>query len=318
MTNISDTLTRLSALDLATRPYDEVKELIKELERFGAMQFSLHAGKTITRGRPNDIIDGRPLSFTRADQLSYKPQKFNSTYQRASTPFKTMFYGSVIPENLEEGDVAIERMISVSEASSLLRNVHRREISPELKKETITFGQWVVTNDIPLLSLCYYKPLLQNNSLGRELYAEFEKGTQWLPEPLRTHTRSANTFFAEQFAKPSHEFRGDFEYMLSAIFAETTVEKGLAGVHFPSVKAQGMGFNVAISPEVTDRSLRLDKVLECTLYERDGHFFLDSDKFARLSPGETNFELQAITDPRYHSTEDEINRWFDEQKRARG
>jgi hypothetical protein len=224
-----------------------------------------------------------------------------------------MFYGSVIPENLEQGDVTIERMISVSEASPLLRNAHRREISPELKKETITFGQWVVTDDVELLSLCYYKPLLQNNSLGRELYAAFEKGTQGLPEPLRTHTRSASTFFAEQFAKPSHEFHGDFEYLLSAVFAEITTEKGLAGVHFPSVKAEGAGFNVAITPEFADRCLRLDKVLECTLYERDGHFLLDSDAFVQLPPGSTNFELQPITDPRYHSTEDEINRWFDEQ-----
>jgi hypothetical protein len=313
ITNKIDTLARLSALDLSTYPYDEAKALIKELKRFGAMEYALHPGKTITRGRPNDLVDGRPVSFTRADQLSYKPQEFNSTYQRASTPFKTMFYGSVIPENLDEGDVTIERIISVSEASSLLRNAHRREISPELKKETITFGQWVVTDDIELLSLCYYKPLLQNNPLGRDLYAAFEKGTQELPEPLRTHTRSASTFFAEQFAKPSHEFRGDFEYLLSAVFAEITTEKGLAGVHFPSVKAEGKGFNVAISPEFTDRCLRLDKVLECTLYERDGRFLLDSDAFVQLSPGSTGFELQPITDPRYHSTEDEINRWFDEQ-----
>jgi hypothetical protein len=76
MTNKLDTLGRLSALDLSTYPYEEAKALIRELGRFGAMNYALHPGKTITRGRPNDLVDGRPVSFTRADQLSYKPQKY--------------------------------------------------------------------------------------------------------------------------------------------------------------------------------------------------------------------------------------------------
>lgn len=49
---------------------------------------TLHPSKTIIRARPNE----NSQVFTTRAELSYKPQKFNSTYQQASTTSQTMFY----------------------------------------------------------------------------------------------------------------------------------------------------------------------------------------------------------------------------------
>lgn len=49
---------------------------------------------------------------------SFKPQQFNNIYQRASTPNRTMFYGSIIPEELDKGDLDNERVVVTTEALS--------------------------------------------------------------------------------------------------------------------------------------------------------------------------------------------------------
>ena len=306
----NDILTRLAALDLSTDPHQEAKALIQQLQRIGAIGYTLHAGKTLTRGRSNGVDDQRGGSFTQVADLSFKPQQFNTTYQRASTPRQTMFYGSVIAPEDEQN--LFERMISVSEVSTLLRNAHLPDSNPNLQQEGITFGSWVVTDDVPMVALSYGRELAQRSAKGRELYAAFEAGTARLASPLREQSRAANAFFAAEFAKPSREFKSHHEYLLSALFAEVALEREMAGVYYPSVMADGQGFNVAISPDYATKALRLDKVLECTLYKRDGRFMLGPDKFCTVEPGATTFELKPLTGADAMTLQD-VTRWFDEQ-----
>ncbi|MGI4873029.1 MAG: hypothetical protein ACRYFX_17855 [Janthinobacterium lividum] len=305
-----DTLARLAALDLSTDPYLEAKKLIYQLQRIGAIEYSLHPGKTLTRGRSNGVDDQRGPSFTKVADLSFKPQQYNTTYQRASTPRQTMFYGSVLSPQNEEN--LFERMISVSEVSALLRHSHRPNNNPDLQQEGITFGSWVATDDVPMVALCYNQQLAQRTSLGRELYAAFEHATAQLDSPLREQSRAANAFFAAEFAKPSQQFKSHRDYLLSAVFAEVAAERHMAGVYYPSVMAAGQGFNVAISPDYAARALRLDKVLECTLYKRDGRFMLGPDKFCGVEPGAETFELQPLSAADAVTQQQAIN-WFDAQ-----
>jgi hypothetical protein len=305
-----DALAQLAALDLSTDPHQQAKQLIYQLQRIGAIEYTLHPGKTITRGRSNGVNSQRCPSFTKVAELSFKPQQFNTTYQRASTPRQTMFYGSVLSPQNESN--LVERMISVSEASTLLRKARLPDTGADLQQEGITFGSWVVTDDVPMVALCYHQELAQRSPIGRELYTAFERGTAQLDSPLREQSRAANAFFAAEFAKPSQQFKSHYDYLLSALFAEVTVEREMAGVFYPSVMATGQGFNVAISPEYTTKALRLDKVLECTLYKRDGRFMLGPDKFCHVEPGAETFELLPLSAPDVVTLADAI-KWFDEQ-----
>ena len=120
-------ITRLSTLDLSRYPYFEIKELIRELGIVGLIKFTLHPGKIITRAR----CDG---NLKKVSDLSYKPQQFNKTCQRASTPINTMFYGCIVPEEQSLQDTLY---ISAVESSSLIRGGTETSGS-----ETITYGKW--------------------------------------------------------------------------------------------------------------------------------------------------------------------------------
>ena len=92
----SEIIEKLETIDLKSYPKDEIIALISKCGKVGAIITTLHHGKRIIRARIND--DNK--HFKSVSELSYKPQKFNTTYQRASTPQKTMFYGSIVPEIL--------------------------------------------------------------------------------------------------------------------------------------------------------------------------------------------------------------------------
>lgn len=82
---------------------------MKEFGKFGVVVMTLHEGKSIIRARPNEPNE----TFKTVSELSYKPAKFNTTFQRASTPNTTMFYGCVVPENIAEGELDNARVTSI-------------------------------------------------------------------------------------------------------------------------------------------------------------------------------------------------------------
>ncbi len=68
---------------------------------------------------------------------------------------------------------------------------------------------------------------------------------------------------------------------------------------YPSVRLSGTGFNVALTPQTTDRKLQLDVVMECTAYKLLDKTVLDNDLIAILYPNQTHFELREVEE-QYH------------------
>ncbi len=106
-----------------------------------------------------------------------------------------------------------------------------------------------------------------------------------------------STFFANCFANPITP--NDYDYLVSACFAEMTVEKGFAGVYYPSVRGEGQGFNVAIHPYFVNNCMELESVGQCTLYKRNFDDILDNDMATLVLKGERNFELKKVL-PEFH------------------
>ena len=50
---LREIIDRLSSLDLTTYPADEIRTCLKGLGKFGCMEYTFHAGKSIMRARPN-------------------------------------------------------------------------------------------------------------------------------------------------------------------------------------------------------------------------------------------------------------------------
>lgn len=291
---VKDTLDELSSLDLSKYPLDEVKSLIRQIGKFGAIVETLHQGKTIMRARPNYGDE----KFTSKCQLTYKPQQFNKTFQRASTPNRTMFYGTSIPEKLEKGELDNHRVVGVLESLSWLREKTTRGY------QKITFGKWVVKKNINLIALVHHEAFYNESSLTRELVENFKTFIEKYPEDKDT-TIAIMDFFAKEFAKDIKQGDPDFNYLISAAFAENMVDMGLDGVFYPSVRVNGQGFNVAIKPEIADNFLALVAVGECSIYKHYEHLFVDNEAGLELFQNQTNFELIPV-EPQYHAGQEKI------------
>lgn len=278
--NTEEIILKLQNLDLKANPYNEAKELIKLLfNRFAVMSFTLHKGKEITRARPNK--EGEV--FKKVTDLSFKPQQYNEAYQRASTPVKTMFYGGCLPANNKDEEMSSARIIGLAEACLLFRTSNLDG------EQTMTFGLWKVTNDIPLIALCYYEDFIQRSAHTDELFTQYQTGLGALNDEDQKRSIMITDFFAKEFAKDN--ITDPHDYLLSAIFTEVAIENGFAGVYYPSVRVDGRGFNVAITPEYTKRCLRLIAVMQSRLYKLGKKSHLDDETFTKVHPGQKNFTL---------------------------
>lgn len=293
MSNINEIIDQLKSLDLTTYPYDQIRSLIGEFGKFGLIQMILHPGKTIIRARPNENGE----RFSTRSELSYKPNHFNKSYLRASTPNLTMLYAGTIPEDLKDGELDNARIISSLEASNLLRDKGQEG------EQTITFSKWVVTKDIPLIAVCYHKDFTEKSSHTKELYEAYNEWTKQLPPELYDKSIAITTFLASEFAKK--EIRGDFDYMISAIFSEMSVEKGQAGLYYPSVRTDGMGYNVAIAPNVVDTSLKLLVAGECKMYKKGDRTIVDNETVCTIDDDTKPFTLLPIA-PEHHAGRNKI------------
>lgn len=288
--NLDETLSllkELDSLDLSTYPVDKINSLISQLRSFPARITEFHAGNVIYRVRPNE--DGK--SFTKISDLSYKPQQFNKSYQRASSPAKTMFYGSMVPEDNKQSEIDIGRVIAVAEGSKLFR---RKDIKEG--QETVTFGMWRLQGTVALATIL--NPEIEKNitPFAIERAKAFMEWLDQFPE-RREQGKAILKFYAEQFAKRVEWGEPDFHYLHSALLTEFFQKKGLNGVLFPSGRVEGKGLNVAIAPDFVNSQMRLEGVMECVIAKKDNLIVSENAKIAWLNAGDETFNWKEINSP---------------------
>lgn len=101
--NVEEIIAGLESLDLTKYPEKEIRYYLNSIGKMASIVVTYHNGKCVMRARPN-LENER---FPKKSDLSFKPQEYNSTYQRASTPKKTMFYATVIPDKIEMANLII-------------------------------------------------------------------------------------------------------------------------------------------------------------------------------------------------------------------
>jgi hypothetical protein len=287
-----DAIDKLTELSLDAYPYEEVKELLQDFGKVGVILTTLHKGKVIIRAR----INGKNEAFSKTSDLSFKPQKYNKTYQRASTPNRTMFYGSIPFEiGSETQTEPFPRITTLFELSKFAWVKKLRG------RQKITFSAWEVMEDVKLVSFVHYKKFERQNDLIVKLQKDYEEWIRQYPEYAETSLK-ATAFLGEQFAKPVKRGK-DYNYLISAICSEWMTEKGFDGVLYPSVKMDGDGINVAITPEAVSGKIKLIHVAECYLYVNKKQLFLGNDTIGQIDDsGKISYE-QAPKE--YYSSLDE-------------
>lgn len=297
---VQEAITSLKALNLVECPVSEIRELIGHFGQFGGIKKILHKGSTLLRVRANEGTD----RYNNREQLSYKPHKYNTTYQRASTPSQTMFYGALMPEKVEVGRNENARIISALEGLNLLRDTDQEGA------QLVTFSKWSVTQDIALYSVCHHEQYIAEHPHTADLFELYQKEIATLPKEMQDKSNLITDYLSTEFAKPIQNGAPDYEYMISAIFTEILVKKGqVQGIFYPSVRAEGKGFNVAILPEVADSSLKLDVAGECRIYKRGRHTIGDNETICSVGDDSSDFVYEAVA-PELHLGAEKIEELF--------
>jgi hypothetical protein len=276
--DISTVIDKLRHLDLSTYPKDEIVALLKQVGKVGYVVITFHKGKSVMRARPN--YNGE--RFEKKDDYSFKPQDHNKTYQRASTPNQTMFYATVIPENVQPGELDNMRVIGVAETISMLRDKTKSGY------QKISFGRWYVHEDIHLLAIVQKEKYSEESSYTKELADAYKQFIQTTPKEILDRSLAFTTYLADEFSK--EDIKGDYDYMISALFSEMATQRGLDGVFYPSVRVGGKGFNIAITPEAT-KKMGLYVAGECSLYKLKDHTVVGNDAVVELNGTEDTFKL---------------------------
>ncbi|KAA5542062.1 hypothetical protein [Adhaeribacter rhizoryzae] len=301
MYRTKEILSELKELNLRTYPFERVNELIKELFQFNVMSYTLDKGKILLRARLNK----KGEVFRKVSDLSYKPQEYNETFQRASTPNTTMFYAGMISDKADSGKLINSQIVSSLEVSRL----YREDVLEG--EEKITYGKWEVKREIPLIALCYNDDYKERNLFTKKLNESFHKLLSKEPPKQQENTKLITEFFANEFAKS--KIRNDYEYMLSAIFTENVVKAGYAGVFYPSVRSEGHGFNVAITSQSVNSNLRLTGVGTATLYKKGNRSFLNNDGYTIIKPGQKGFTVNSIRNPKIYTQKEIILKFLNHE-----
>ncbi len=282
---IKEAIENLQQLDLSKYPYYEILMELNNIGLIGLMEVTFNPGKQIYRARLNEGDE----HFISKCQLTYKPQQFNKTCQRASTPMHTMFYGSVLPEELECDELNEVRVVPTFEAIPWLRDQTTSGV------KNITYSKWTVTKEIKLVAIIQHGNFYDKSSYTRKLMNDY---TKFLNEniAIKDDTEAFMSFMSGEFAKEV-ESEQDYNYLISASFTEEIVKRGYDGVLYPSVRMGGTGFNVSLTPKVADMKLQLNNVVECKAYKSKDQTVLDNNFEASLYPNQTHYELKKVEEP---------------------
>ncbi len=293
-------LDTLSSLDLSKRPYVKVRKMFKQLGKIAVINFTMHPRKNIIRARSNHPNK----AFSEVSKISFKPANLCTAFQRASSPYRTMFYGCIVSAKEEERSLIEARTTALTEASYLYRN------GIDTGEEKLTYSRWLVTKDIPLVAIDHHQDFENANEYINELYLAYQSFLKKTPDLIQ-RSILISEFFADQFAKEVAD-GDDFEYLLSAAFTDLVVESGYGGVLFPSVQFGGRGFNVAIAPHFVRECMSPIVAGECMIYKKGKRIIVDNLNNVELKNGQESFQYTPITDPSIHLGRDKILKMLEE------
>ncbi len=274
-----DLIRRFKGINLRQIEEENILDLITEIGETPAMLAEYHSGKHIYRARLND---NEHEDFVKIDDLSFKPQKFNKTYQRASTPINTMFYGAIVPENRDGEIISDEKYIGAFEVVKFLRDP-----SKKIGEKTITYGIWRVDSTISTPSIFNVNVDKIKVNWLKEVAENFYKGLEVYPE-YKENAILLHGYLSKEFSKYVPE-KVDYQYKISSIYSRRATELGHDGILYPSVKVKGEGLNIALTPDCVATKMTLISAVKCKVYKKCEKIIINN-----LKRGTVNYDSETI------------------------
>lgn len=221
------------------------------------VRYSISPGSSLIRQRVNQ--NGR--SFKNIDELYYPPSSI-TPMERANLPGNPMFYACSFPSEITDQS-PIPRIIALEETSSFMRDTTQSGI------ERATVSRWDVIAQIELIALPYIGTY---SRACLDLLRVKEEWKKAISQVVVSHDAlELVNYMAEEISK---DFSDRNQYFKIANFVHYLLRinqktRDADGIVYPSVPAQGTGFNVAIKPESADAKIRFSNASECHLLKKE-------------------------------------------------
>lgn len=249
---ITDLLQGLSNITNNDNP-DKVRELILSTTRAKIVIPKLVLGKGSYIYRATPITNIADINDSK--RLSYKPAYLNKTYQRASTPFNTMFYGIVSNTYLN----AV--MGCLGETCDCLRNTNVPN-----KHYKVVISEWKLKKDVALVQMISIKGINKSKVFNNQ--EEIIKIIRKNNAQNEQENIEFLEFMSREFKKKCQQ---ESDYWISAIYTEFLTQfMGYDGIVYESVQAIDSALSevkcVALTPDFTDNNLSFEQGI---VYEFD-------------------------------------------------
>lgn len=256
-----------------------IRYVLKGVVGLGTMVVTYNPGKGILRARPMGDGESR---FSTVSDFSFKPQHLNREFQRASTPSRTMFYGSTVREGLKTGEIDTARVIALAESMPWIRD---KTVSGIRK---IAYGKWINQEPLELLAIVNNKGFHGVNSFSEEVYQGFLKSLNAHSPEYRNAILGFYDYMAQEFSK---EIKSPLDYQVSAIFSDMMCNHhNIDGILYPSFRMEGQGLNIAIKPESMDK-LSLYAAGEFLIYKNKAQIMVGNCASIKLDGNTLEFEM---------------------------
>jgi len=222
--------------------------------------------------------------FTSIDEINYIKDpnilKNHVKYGRANIAGQGVFYGSIISHQIQDS-----MLVAYIETSELVKM--NKSIDFE---EDFTLGRWRVKEKIEVADMIYNEEPLKVNQYSQEALAMQKPKYENLT--IAEHCEEQLKFFSDEFARNDILKGEDYSYKISSAYANYLWKNTpFRGVTYPSVATKYFGQNIALLPELVDRFLNLEKVVQCKFIRKNGvDTFVAVNSTTDLGPNSMNFK----------------------------
>lgn len=225
-------------------------------------------------------INPHGKEFYSISELNYPPAICLPKYGRVNLPYQSMFYACSFTDT-NSVDVPFPRIVSLLETSSFFKDKDSVGI------ERATVSRWEVTKPLNLIAL----PFVDEYRRPCPEVLNFTKSWHDIMQDVSVNPNGLELiqYMSNEISK---DFASDHEYMIIANFVNYLLNvnmktKDSDGIIYPSVPAQGGGFNVAIKPNAADTKIRFVGASLCHLLKQRDESYVAIMKDAHLNPDGT-------------------------------
>lgn len=237
-------IAHLKSLDQKTTDFAEIKLHTDVLVRAGFLgAYFPEYHQPIYRGRPvkPDKI------WHNVSEISYSPKTDGTKLRlnRLSTNNLQIFYGALMPQ-----EARLDQITAMIEVGSIMQDESDED------EEYVQIGKWTVKKGFDIAIVGLHSNLAGKNANAQALKNIHSDLTGSLNEQGEVIEMVAE-FMSHEFSKKVSK-DNEWEYKISAAYGEGIFESGIKAIQFPSVKAAGLCFNIALHKDLVDQALDIE------------------------------------------------------------